>query len=241
MLIASQKAHAFDLPPRDPGRGPGHNPGTSGGGHCLLRGTHVLTPKGEVKVEDLAVGDLVTTLDGTAKPIKWIGRRSHEAASPEAATGEALPVRIARSALGHLVPHTDLFVSSMHGLYIDGLLIPAVSLVNGRSIVRCRSIDSDTIEYFHIELDKHDVIFAEGAPTETLLAGNERAFDNWPEQVVDESHHELVPFAPRVPGNPSAVVRSRLRSAVSPLIDVRRPGDAVWERLAERAETHIAA
>ena len=81
-------------------------PGGGGGGHCVLRGTHVLTPRGEIKVEDLAIGDLVNTFDGTAKPIKWIGRRSHGGIDTD-----MLPIKIARSALGHLVPHTDLFVS----------------------------------------------------------------------------------------------------------------------------------
>jgi hypothetical protein len=216
--------------------------GTHRSGQCLLRGTHVLTPRGEVKVEDLGVGDLVTTFDGTSKPIKWIGRRSVDATSVEAWPGQVLPIKIARGALGPGVPHADLFVSSMHAIYIDGLLIPARSLVNGRSIVHCRSIDCETIEYFHIELDRHDVIFTEGAPTETLLAGSERQFDNW-QGSIDRSGdgEKLVPFAPLVAANGRAILRSRLRSAVSPLIDLRRPGDATWERLAERADTQLAA
>ena len=55
-MVASQKANAFARPPwHDDDRGHG------GGGHrCFLRGTHILTPQGEVKVEDLAVGDLVS-------------------------------------------------------------------------------------------------------------------------------------------------------------------------------------
>jgi hypothetical protein len=217
-------------------------PGRRGSGQCLLRGTHVLTPRGEVKVEDLAVGDLVTTIDGTAKPIKWIGRRSVEATSVEAWPGQVLPIKIARGALGPGVPHADLFVSSMHAVYIDGLLIPARNLVNGRSIVHCRSIDCETVDYFHIELDRHDVIFTEGAPTETLLAGSERQFDNWQEGIDRSSDGEgPVPFAPVVAANGRAIVRSRLRSAVSPLIDLRQPGDATWERLAERADTQLAA
>lgn len=227
-MVSTRKAHAFSRPPWD------RKPGGGGGGHCVLRGTHVLTPRGEIKVEELAIGDLVDTIDGTAKPIKWIGRRSHGSDSTD-----MLPVKIARSALGHLVPHTDLFVSPLHALYIDGILVPARNLVNGRSIVHCSPAEFDTVDYFHIELDGHDVMFTEGAPTETLLADGNREFDNWNEGV--EHAREAAQYAPRLPANGSAVIRSRLRSAVSPLIDIRQPGDGVWERLAERAETQIAA
>jgi hypothetical protein len=230
-MAYTRTAHAFGRPPLDNRRRP---PGGSGG-HCVLRGTRVLTPHGEVKVEDLAIGDLVTTIDGTAKPIKWIGFRRHDRSSTD-----DQPIKIARSALGHLVPHADLFVSPQHAVYIDGILVPARNLVNGRSIVPCTSLAS--VEYFHIELQGHDVIFTEGAPTETLLAGREREFDNWSGNIDPVGNDaELASFAPRVPANHSAVLRSRLRSAVSPLIDVRQPGDAIWERLAERAETQIAA
>jgi len=41
--------------------------------HCLLRGTRVLTAKGDCKVEDLAIGDLVPTMFGGVQPIQWIG------------------------------------------------------------------------------------------------------------------------------------------------------------------------
>ena len=230
-MVSTRKAHAFARPPWD--RPPG---GGGGGGHCVLRGTHVLTPRGEIKVEDLAIGDLVNTFDGTAKPIKWIGRRSHGGIDTE-----MLPVKIARSALGHLIPHTDLYVSPLHALYIDGILVPAKNLVNGRSIVQCSPADFDTVDYFHVELDGHDVMFTEGAPTETLLADGKREFDNWAKGVELSGDAQPVQYAPRVPANSTAVIRSRLRSAVSPLIDIRQPGDGVWERLAERAETQIAA
>lgn len=240
-MLAAQKALAMARPPR---HGRGGEGGRGRGRHeCFLRGTRILTPKGEVKVEDLAVGDLVSTIDGTAKPIEWIGRRTYPSmtAEREKWPGEVLPIKVARSALGPLVPHTDLFLSPFHSIYIDGLLVPVRNLVNGRSIVHCRSVDSDTIEYLHVELAGHDVVFSEGAPTETLLAyqGYDE-FDNLPddrERSIDP--HE--PFAPRVPANRSAVLRSRLRSAVSPWIDRRKPGDTTWERLARRAEIRLAA
>jgi hypothetical protein len=236
-MVASRQAKAMALPPA-PGTG-------QGGPSCFLRGTRIRTPKGEVRVENLAAGELISTFDGTAKPIKWIGRWSFPAASAERWPGELLPIKISRSALGPMVPHTDLYVSAFHALYVDGLLIPARNLVNGRSIVHCSAVEAETIEYFHVELEKHDVIFSEGAPTETLLEdASEAIFDGLPDDPnarIAAGVARTQPFAPRLPANRGAVIRARLRSAVSSWIDRRRPGDAVWERLAERAETDLAA
>ena len=212
---------------------------------CFLSGTRIRTPKGEVAVEALEIGDLVETVSGEAKPIKWIGRRRFERTGDGTWPTNVMPIRVARSAFGPLAPHSDLFLSEAHAVYLDGLLIPIKNLINGRSIVRCSSFDAETIDYFHIELAGHDVIFAEGAPTETLLGRGESEFDN---EVGREGVSQSMPlgpsepFAPIVPMfNNRATVRSRLRSAVSPWVDRRQPTDMVWDRLAERAETQIAA
>ena len=231
-VLATKKAHAFALPPRDrPRKDP----------QCFLSGTHILTPQGQFEVERLAIGDLVITSDGAAKPIKWIGRRRIERVSGDQWDGEVLPVRIMRSALTDQVPNTDLYLSPAHALYVDGVLVPVRNLINGHSIAQCDASEFDTIDYFHIELEAHDVIFAEGAPAETLLTRSEQAFDY---RSDDASAYEerAAPklFAPRVAAH-GDVVRSRLRSALSPWIDRRQPVDHIWERLAERAETDLAA
>jgi hypothetical protein len=237
-MVTVQKAHAFARPPRR------RHPGNDKGGHsCFLRGTHILTPRGEIKVEDLAVGDLVSTFEGKTAPITWIGRRSHPSTQAERWPGELLPIKVSASALGPMVPHKDLYISAMHSIFVDGLLIPARNLVNGRTIAHCESIDAETIDYFHIELANHDVIFSEGAPTETLLSSESEkiaSFDASPEGLPVQRPVQR-PYAPQVPANRSAVLKSRLRSAASPFIDIRQPGDAVWERLAEHAEFVAAA
>jgi hypothetical protein len=236
--MAARRAHAGARPPRDPGRNP------PGGKHCFLAGTRIRTPNGDVKIERLAVGDLVATFDGGAKPVKWIGRRRLERAPGEEWTADALPVKVARSALGPLVPQADLFLSPMHSVYLGGLLIPVESLINGRSIRQCYAFDADVIEYFHVELASHDVIFAEGAPAETLLASRESAFDNGADDAGLPARldvDQLEPYAPSVSCSPRAVIRSRLRSAMSPWIDRRQPVDVIWDRLAERAEADLAA
>jgi hypothetical protein len=68
-------------------------------------------------------------------------------------------------------------VSPEHALFIDGMLVPARHLTNGKSIVQRR--DLDVVEYFHLELADHAVIFAEGMPAETFVDCDSRnMFDN---------------------------------------------------------------
>ena len=91
--------------------------------HCLLRGTRVLTAKGECKVEDLAIGDRVPTMFGGVQPIQWIGHYPIERSNPSKPwPKDAHPVRIARSALAANVPQTDLYVTQAHALFVDELL-----------------------------------------------------------------------------------------------------------------------
>jgi fibronectin-binding autotransporter adhesin len=139
---------------------------------CFCRGTLIRTTKGEVAVEDLEIGDRVVTLSGAARPIKWIGRRAYD---PRFVRGNRniLPVRVCAGALGAGVPARDLCISPEHALYINGLFLPARLLVNAATIRQ--DPWPENIEYFHIELYSHDVIFAEGATAETFIAFGGRA------------------------------------------------------------------
>src|SRR6266851_1483413 len=138
---------------------------------CYRRGTLILTEQGEVPVEDLAIGGRVVTLSGEAKPIKWIGRLAYDGRFI-ADNRQVLPIRILAGALGDGVPARDLSLSPAHSLYIDGALVPAEYLVNGATIAQAES--ADRLEYFHIELESHDVVFAEGAPAESFVDCNNR-------------------------------------------------------------------
>jgi hypothetical protein len=206
-------------------------------GNCLLRGTNIQTASGERKVEDLAVGDLLPTVFGGVRPIQWIGHYSVKKSDPSRPWAEeALPVRVARSALGRDVPHADLYVTGWHALLVDGLLVPACCLINGTTIRRHEAREDDELEFFHIKFESHDAIYAEGAPVETLLSVDERAV-NFAEYfrkygVPETDETRCAPYASY--GGGRGEFKSRIRSAMSPWLDRREPLDVIRDHLEER-------
>jgi hypothetical protein len=212
--------------------------------HCFLSGTRIATPAGEVAIDDLRIGDMVTTASSAPKPIKWIGRNHYVKAASGAWHPELLPVKVAKFALDDFTPHADLYLSPGHALYLHGLLIDVRHLVNGRSIVARQHAEALALDYFHIELEGHDVVLAEGVAAETW-AGNDRSgFDNAEEyeRLYGASHGPARDFAPHASLNGGRQeLRSRLRSALSPIYDARTPFDVVRDHLASRAELGLAA
>jgi hypothetical protein len=118
------------------------------------------------------------------------------------AADDILPVCIKAGALADSVPRRDLWISPHHAMFIDGLLIEGRDLVNGTSIVQAERVE--TLSYFHIELETHDVIVAEGALSETYLDEDNRGmFQNAREYETLFSSVPAVPAqycAPRVDG-----------------------------------------
>ena len=147
-----------------------------------------------------------------------------------------------RFALDERSPYRDLYVSPNHAIYIDGLLIPAKYLVNGLNITQCAPEGADIIDYLHIELFDHDVIYAEGATAETFgsLRTARDHFDNFYEYYrlyPNESETMYPPCAPLLWGE-SRLERAvqPLRSMLQPWIDVRTTREKIRDRLAVRAE-----
>jgi Hint domain len=204
--------------------------------NCLLRGTNIQTATGERKVEELAIGDLVPTVFGGVRPIQWIGRYLIKKSDPSRPwVKTALPVRVARSALAPDLPHSDLFVTRWHALLLDGLLIPAGDLINGTTVT-LHDAPGDELEFFHIKMESHDAVYAEGTPVETMGNVDESAV-NFAEyyRLYGILETELTPCAPRVSyGGVRGEFKSRLRSAISPWVDRREQIDVIRDRLEER-------
>jgi hypothetical protein len=205
--------------------------------NCFLKGTKIRTAEGDREIEDLAIGDLLPTMFGGLRPIRWIGRYTRKRSDPSKPwVRDALPVRITRSALAPNVPHTDLYVTGGHSLLIDGVLVPAELLINGTTITRDEARDDDQLEFFHVKLESHDVVYAEGAPAETLIDVQESAvnfaeyFRRYGTAATNEDR--CAPHVHIWGGRPE--LASRFRSALSPWIDLRNQADLVRDRLEER-------
>jgi len=229
--LPAKNADALGILPRgDPSRG---------GPNCFGPGTLILTAHGEVPVESLAIGALVMTTNG-ALPVKWVSRQTFRRNASASWHPSVVPIRVSRFAIDDQTPQRDLYLSQEHCLLIDGVLIPVKHLVNGRSIAFDDNAKmSETIEYFGVELDTHEVIFAEGTPAETFqYAGGQIAWDNLGDyQDLYGSEHEVMPAcAPICRYNGGrAEVRGLLRLAASRFVDVRDPIQIAYDRIAARA------
>jgi hypothetical protein len=173
---------------------------------------------------------------GGTRPIQWIGRYPVKKSDPSKPwpTG-ARPVRIARDALASNVPEADLYVTQAHGMFMDGVLVSAEYLVNGTTITLCDASDLSELEFFHIKLESHDVIYAEGAPVETLLNVDESAvnFADYFRMYGVPTGNEA-PCLPMLANWRPAGLKSRARSAMS-WNDRRKRIAVIRSQLQERA------
>ena len=146
---------------------------------CFTPGTLIATPRGEVPVEALEVGDRVITRDNGIQVVRWVGRQDLSADRLEA-DGALRPVRIAQGALGHGLPERDMVVSPQHRvliandetmLYFDEreVLVAAKHLVGRPGVER---LGTDAVSYVHVMFDNHEVILSDGAWTESFQPGD---------------------------------------------------------------------
>ena len=138
---------------------------------CFTAGTRILTDQGPRPVEDLRPGDLVVTRDNGLQPLRWTGRRE------VVGHGDFAPIRFEAGVLGNSAPlmvspqHRMLHRSTAATLYFDTpeVLLSAKHLVNGRTITR---VTCPQVTYLHLLFDRHEIIFAEGAATESFHPGH---------------------------------------------------------------------
>lgn len=150
---------------------------------CFMAGTMIATAGGEQAVETLAIGDRLRTADGREVPVIWVGRQTVSRVFTP--TERFVPVRITAGALGDGLPRDDLLLTGDHALMIGGLSINASALVNGTTILwEPDTALGETITYYHVETEDHDVILANGAPVESFIDFiGRRAFDNFAEYL----------------------------------------------------------
>jgi Hint domain len=187
---------------------------------CFAAGTRIDTPDGRISVEDLRAGETVLLASGGTRAVEWIGRRRidlHRHANPEMVR----PIRIMANAIADGIPRRDLRISPDHALFIDGKLIPARLLRNGTTVLE--EHDCQSVTYFHVELDAHDVLLAEGLPAESYLdTGNRSAFENAGLPVM--LHPEF-----------NSQARREAESCAPLVCDATRV-EPVWKAIADRAE-----
>ena len=142
---------------------------------CYASGSRIRTERGDVAVEDLAVGDRVVTTSGALRPIRWLGHRRVRCGShprPE----KVWPYRVKAGAFGAGLPYRDLYLSPAHALCVDDLLIPVRALRHGDLVTQ---VEVEEVTYWHVELNSHDILLANGLPAESYLDIDNRAsFDN---------------------------------------------------------------
>ncbi|WP_298213611.1 Hint domain-containing protein [Acidocella sp.] len=173
---------------------------------CFYAGTLIATPEGEIAVEDIRASTVLRLADGREAAVRWVG---HSAVSTRFADPlRVLPIRIKAGALGENLPARDLLLSPDHAVFMDGILVNAGALVNGTSIIRDESVP-EMFTYYHVELAGHELLLAEGVPSETFLDNIDRLnFHNWdartaPDEAIAEMEypraksHRQVPHAIR--------------------------------------------
>jgi hypothetical protein len=95
----------------------------------------------------------------------WVGRREVDCAA-HPTPRKVWPVRVAAGAFGPGRPHSDVWLSPDHAVFVNQVLIPIRHLINGSSIVQ---VPVERATYHHVELAEHDVLLAEGLPAESFL------------------------------------------------------------------------
>ncbi len=188
---------------------------------CFASGTLIRTVRGDVAVEDLSVGDLVVTATDERRPIRWLGHRTVDCRRHENQQA-VLPVRISAGAFGPGRPERDLYVSPGHSVCVtvlDEVLIPASTLINGATVAQ---VEVDEVTYWHVELDSHDILVANGLPAESFNDVGNRAF-------FVESQMVALDVLPDAAAN-------AMEATCRPFVDGGAVVDVVRERMRRRAQ-----
>ena len=180
---------------------------------CFTKGTLIDTPNGPTQIEQLRVGDMVLTMDDGPQPIRWIGSKD---ISPDALALQPRlkPIRIRAGALGPNMPERDLMVSPQHRVFVRSNVANRMFgnfevLVPANKLVTCDGIDiahdEVDVSYWHMLFDKHQIVWSNGAPTESLFTGPEAM-----QSVSPEACKEIETLFPQILAPDFAPVSARM-------------------------------
>ena len=203
---------------------------------CFSACTLIETQHGLKQIETISVGDLVITATGQARKVRWIGQRhvTHEELTQNP---KLRPVRITKGALGNDLPIQDLLVSRQHRMQVSSkiaermfgtsdVLVSAIKLIDVPGIF----VDEDVTEvtYFHLLFQHHEIIIANGAPSESLFTGpqallsvsqeaRDEIFELFP--VMQDLDYTCHPALPLIPGAKQRILIARHVKNDKPLLD----------------------
>jgi Ca2+-binding RTX toxin-like protein len=174
---------------------------------CFTPGTNIATPNGSRPIETLRVGDLVVTRDHGMQPIRWIQQRTVPAMEKFA------PIRLRPGVVTGL--ERDLLVSPQHRMLFQGyraellfgeseVLMPATHLIDDKMVTR---EEGGFVTYIHMMFDEHEVVYAEGAASESFHPGEIGLTG-----VSDAAREELFSLFPQLRSDPKGYGRTARRA-----------------------------
>jgi len=180
---------------------------------CFSDDALILTAYGMVPITDLVVGDMVMTRDNGLQPIRWIGA-TNLSLDDLTAKPHLCPYKVKSGCFGPGMPLSDLTLSPQHRLLIGGRLMAKMfgdeeMLIAVKHLEKIRYIQKPRVKtgvtYRHILLDRHEVIYANGLPTESLLIGDEAR-----RKLPPELKREIEEILPELACGPAAQPPARV-------------------------------
>lgn len=174
---------------------------------CFASGTLIKTCEGEIAVEDLKVGDKVLTLDDGYQPIRWIGIRKLSA-QDLTKNPKLRPIRIRAGALGNDMPTQDLTVSPQHRILANSKIAERMFgvnevLVGAKHLTELEGVevaeDMTEVTYVHFLFEEHQIVFSNGARTESLYTGAEAL-----KSISPKAREEIYAIFPGLQADPDA-------------------------------------
>jgi hypothetical protein len=180
---------------------------------CFTDDALIATPMGATPIANLAVGDMVMTRDHGPQPIRWIGetkiKKKHLLEKPN-----LQPYRIKADCFGPGLPFRDLTLSPQHRVLTGGKIVREMfgqdeMLIAVKHLEKVKKVQKPKVKgnvtYRHILFDRHEVIYANGLPTESLLIGQE-ARNKLPRALVAE----IEALMPQIALSPAAYPPARV-------------------------------